>query len=134
MGHLFCIIAWRHDTAMYWSHAGKHFGIQSAGKWWGTLGKEDMKPFFEGNMKEYERILREDWVSEEWGDRRQELVFIGAKIDEEDIRAALDECLCTKEEMEMYRAQLRNYLDASISDSNGGPSLFDVGRVDQIDQ
>lgn len=134
MGHLFCIIAWRHDTAMYWSHAGKHFGIQSAGKWWGTLGKEDMKPFFEGNMKEYERILREDWVSEEWGDRRQELVFIGAKIDEEDIRAALDECLCTEEEMEMYRAQLRNYLDASISGSNGGPSLFDVGRVDQIDQ
>jgi G3E family GTPase len=24
--------AWRHDTAMYWSHAGTHFGITSAGK------------------------------------------------------------------------------------------------------
>ena len=23
--------AWRHDTAMYWSHAGKHFGINIAG-------------------------------------------------------------------------------------------------------
>ena len=22
---------WRHDTAMYWSHAGKHFGINTAG-------------------------------------------------------------------------------------------------------
>ena len=24
--------AWRHDTAMYWSHAGRHFGISAAGK------------------------------------------------------------------------------------------------------
>lgn len=119
---------------MYWSHAGKHFGIQSAGKWWGTLGKEQMKPFFEGNMKEYDRIMREDWVSEEWGDRRQELVFIGAKINEGDIRAALDECLCTDEEMEMYRANLRNYLDASLSGGGNGPSLFDVGTIDQVDR
>lgn len=93
-----------------------------------------MKPFFEGNMKEYDRIMREDWVSEEWGDRRQELVFIGAKINEADIRAALDECLCTEEEMEMYRANLRNYLDATLSGGGSGPSLFDVGTIDQVDR
>jgi hypothetical protein len=119
---------------MYWSHAGKHFGIQSAGKWWDTLGKEVMKPLFESNMKEYERILREDWVSEEWGDRRQELVFIGASLDEAGIRAALDQCLCTDEEMEMYRMQLKNFLDASLTSGKDGPSLFDVGKLDQIDQ
>mmetsp|Transcript_10539 Transcript_10539/g.19148 ORF Transcript_10539/g.19148 Transcript_10539/m.19148 type:complete len:677 (+) Transcript_10539:86-2116(+) len=103
---------WRHDTAMYWSHAGKHFGITTAGKWWATLTKEQMKPNFVNNQEEYERILREDWVSEEWGDRRQELVFIGSRLDEEEIREALDECLCTEEEMVAYRAQLRSYLDA----------------------
>jgi len=103
---------WRHDTSMYWSHAGKHFGITTAGKWWATLSKEQMKPNFVNNQEEYERILREDWVSEEWGDRRQELVFIGSRLDEEEIREALDECLCTEEEMVMYRAQLRSYLDA----------------------
>ena len=26
--------------------------------------------------------MNEDWVSEEWGDRRQELVFIGSNLDE----------------------------------------------------
>jgi G3E family GTPase len=127
---------WRHDTAMYWSHAGKHFGITSAGKWWGTLTKEKMKPYFANNMKEYDRIMSEDWVSEEFGDRRQEIVFIGTKLNESDIRAALDECLCTSEEMEIYRAQVRNILGASLSTakSGGGPSLFDVGGMDHIDQ
>lgn len=31
--------AWRHNTAMYWSHAGKHFGISAAGKCWGPSPK-----------------------------------------------------------------------------------------------
>jgi len=125
---------WRHDTAMYWSHAGKHFGITSAGKWWGTLTKEQIKPYFANNMGEYDRIMAEDWVSEEWGDRRQELVFIGSNLNEAEIRAALDDCLCTTEEMEIYRAQVRNILEASFSSEKGGPSLFDVGRMDHIDQ
>jgi len=100
--------SWRHDTAMYWSHAGKHFGITSAGKWWGTLTKEQMKPYFANNMEEYARIMEEDWQTEEWGDRRQELVFIGTKLDEDGIRASLDNCLCTDEEMVKYQAQAKN--------------------------
>mmetsp|Transcript_38581 Transcript_38581/g.67708 ORF Transcript_38581/g.67708 Transcript_38581/m.67708 type:complete len:640 (+) Transcript_38581:144-2063(+) len=105
---------WRHNTAMYWSHAGKHFGITSARKWWGTLSKEQMQLYFANNMEEYDRIMREDWISEEWGDRRQELVFIGTNLVEMDIRAALDECLCTGEEMDVYRAQLRKFLDTTF--------------------
>jgi G3E family GTPase len=63
--------AYRHDTAMYWSHAGKHFGISSAGKWWGTIPREQIKDYFPTDEKEYSRIMTEDFVSDEWGDRRQ---------------------------------------------------------------
>eukprot|EP00984_Skeletonema_dohrnii_P030810 scaffold22611_cov124-Skeletonema_dohrnii-CCMP3373.AAC.3 len=94
-----------HDTVLYWSHAGKHFGLKQAGSWWASMGKENMKRVFEesNNMAEYDRIIREDFVSGEWGDRRQEIVFIGAKLDEDRIRAALDDCLCTDEQMKDYK-------------------------------
>merc|ERR1712238_35741 len=38
--------SFRHNTAMFWSHAGKHFGISTAGSWWGSITKEKMKSFF----------------------------------------------------------------------------------------
>jgi G3E family GTPase len=99
-----------HDTVLYWSHAGKHFGLKQAGSWWASMGKENMKKVFEqsNNMEEYDRILREDFVSGEWGDRRQEIVFIGAKLDEERIKAALDDCLCTDEQMKEYKETILN--------------------------
>lgn len=99
---------WRHDTAMFWSHAGKHFGLTNAGQWWGTVPPEQMKALFVNNQNEYERILREDFVTEEFADRRQEIVFIGANINEGDISELLDKCLCTEDEMEAYKKDLES--------------------------
>jgi G3E family GTPase len=93
---------WRHDTAMYWSHAGKHFGILTAGKWWATLDQAKMKEYFKNDPKEFERILKDDFVTEKWGDRRQEIVFIGVNIDEERITKALDDCLLGDVGMKRY--------------------------------
>ena len=127
---------WRHDTSMYWSHAGKHFSVSTAGKWWGALTKEHLKGYFTTNMKEYQRILDEDFVSDEFGDRRQEIVFIGVKMDEEEITKELDECLLSDEEMALYRMNLRNFEQTTftVSADGGGPSLFDVGGTDHMDE
>ena len=81
---------------MYCSHAGKPFSVQISGKWWDTISREEMKTCFEGdNAKEYDRILPEDFRTEEFRDRRQEIIFIGASIDEAAITEALDKCLVT---------------------------------------
>ena len=91
-----------------------------------------MKKYFLDNVEEFERIKREDFVSDEFGDRRQEIVFIGMGLQEAEIRAALDECLCTDEEMQRYRQQLQNYMDTTLA-TVASPSLFDVGSIDHMD-
>jgi G3E family GTPase len=124
--------AWRHDTAMYWSHAGRQFGISSAGKWWATLPDSKMKKYFTENMDEYERIKREDFKTEEFGDRRQEIVFIGTKLNEDEITATLNSCLCNEREMGNYRQKLRNFMDAAFTTAPS-QGLFGVGSVDHAD-
>ena len=97
----------RHDHAMHWSHAGKQMGISIAGKWWGTVPMEAMKQYFE--KEALDKLIRDDFVSEEWGDRRQELVFIGTGISEEAITTALDGCLLTESQMKVYRKRVQDY-------------------------
>jgi G3E family GTPase len=111
--------SWRHDTAMYWSHAGRHLGITEAGRWWSSIGSiETMKQFFGHDPAEYDRVLREDFVSAEFGDRRQELVFIGVALQQEAICNALNACLLTELEMERYRSQVQAIVEV--------PSVLDA--------
>jgi G3E family GTPase len=129
--------AWRHDTAMYWSHAGRQFGISTAGKWWATMSSTQMAKYFIGNEQEYDRMLREDFVSEEFGDRRQEIVFIGTQLNQEDITATLDACLLTDKEMDYYRQKLRNFMDekafTSKTRSSMSDGLFNVETINHTD-
>ena len=118
---------------MFWSHAGRHMTVNTAGKWWATIPRKDMAKYFEEDKKaEMEKVLREDFVTDEFGDRRQELIFIGIAMDEEAIRKALDECLLTNREFDTYRQQLRNYQDQVLSTPSRG--LFGVGNMEHLDQ
>ncbi|MEM8581476.1 MAG: GTP-binding protein [Pseudomonadota bacterium] len=84
-GHFW--IATRPTWVAEFSLAGTLSSIQPLGTWWASVPKERW-PTHE-SARAY---MAEHW-QEPWGDRRQELVFIGAGIDWAALKAALDSCL-----------------------------------------
>jgi G3E family GTPase len=79
-------------AAYHWSQAGRQIELGAMGKWWAAVDRAQWPE--EGVTS----ILAD--CSGEWGDRRQELVFIGANMDKNAITKALDACLATDEEIQ----------------------------------
>jgi G3E family GTPase len=70
------------------SLAGKILRTEGLGSWWAAVPKERWP-----TSPEFKSIISRHWTPT-WGDRRQEIVFIGGpEMDEMAIRASLDECL-----------------------------------------
>ena len=69
------------------SLAGAICRTEGLGRWWADVPKARWP-----DDPEWRRLLNRHWHPL-WGDRRQELVFIGIDLDEAAIRAALDACL-----------------------------------------
>jgi G3E family GTPase len=84
-GHFW--VATRPGWVAEFSLAGAVSSVAPLGGWWASIPPDKWPPQPEAQAK-----MREHWV-EPWGDRRQELVFIGAGMDESAIRARLDACL-----------------------------------------
>ena len=80
-------LATRPDWVGELSHAGALVRHQGVGQWWATV-PEDHWPKDEDLVKR----VRSRW-HKHWGDRRQELVFIGTGLDQETITAELNHCL-----------------------------------------
>ncbi len=84
-GHFW--LATRPDWVGEMSLAGSICRIEAMGFWWAAVPRSRWP-----DHPEWKTILNRNWHSV-WGDRRQELVFIGTELDEAAIRAALDLCL-----------------------------------------
>ncbi|MGY9037771.1 MAG: GTP-binding protein [Rhodobacterales bacterium] len=84
-GHFW--IATRPDWLAEFSLAGALSSIKPMGIWWATVPK-DRRP----TSPQAVEYLKHHW-QEPFGDRRQELVFIGAGVDKESITTALDAAL-----------------------------------------
>ncbi|APG46088.1 GTP-binding protein [Phaeobacter porticola] len=84
-GHFW--ISTRPDWVAEFSLAGALSSIKPLGTWWASV-PEARRPTHD-NAKTY---MQAHW-QEPWGDRRQELVFIGAGIDWAALKARLDKCL-----------------------------------------
>lgn len=96
-----------HTTAYYWSHAGQHFEIRDEGEWWTAVPDEDWPQ----HPAQRATVLADFDPQGVWGDRRQEIVFIGAGMDKEAICAQLDAALLTDNEMEQYKQQYKDQMD-----------------------
>ena len=87
-----------HSVAYHWSQAGRYVQMEEMGRWWAAVPAES-------RPARYEASIQEDFEGE-WGDRRQELVFIGMDLPEAEIRAALNSCLLTDVELDALRAKV----------------------------
>jgi G3E family GTPase len=88
-GHFW--IATRPDWAAEFSLAGAMSSVTPLGRWWSTVPR-DRWPTHPDALRD----LRDAWI-EPWGDRRQELVFIGTGMDATAVRARLDAALVPAE-------------------------------------
>ena len=84
-GHFW--ISTRPDWVAEFSLAGALSSIKPLGTWWASV-PEDKRP----NHESAQAYMKAHW-QEPWGDRRQEIVFIGAGIDWPALKARLDNCL-----------------------------------------
>ncbi|MDI7860965.1 GTP-binding protein [Rhizobiaceae bacterium n13] len=73
------------------SIAGGQKRVEAKGMWWVNTPRAHWP-----RHPQFQEILQKNW-SPIWGDRRQELVFIGTGLAENEIRAALDQCLAGRE-------------------------------------
>ena len=108
----YCWLANSHNMARYWSHAGTHFEVRDEGAWWAALPKEEWP---EGQTQV--DFIMHDYEGE-FGDRRQEIIFIGQKMDQHAIVKALDDALLTVEEMAAFKAN-----DCTMTASGAAPNV-----------
>lgn len=99
-------LATRMDFVGHISIAGKLAEIEPAGKWWAAVPKEQWSTADPDMQAE----LKANW-QEPYGDRRQELVFIGTHLDKEDINRRLQACLLTEEEYQAGETAWAAYED-----------------------
>ncbi|MEM6589750.1 MAG: GTP-binding protein [Pseudomonadota bacterium] len=84
-GHMWIVT--RPDWVAEYSLAGTLSSVKPMGTWWSSVPEERWP-----DHPDVLNYIRQNWF-EPWGDRRQELVFIGADIDWPGLKAELDACL-----------------------------------------
>lgn len=98
-------LASRNNHAGVWSQAGQNFRDDFAGRWWASLPHEEW-PEEASALEEIERVSEEPY-----GDRRQELAFIGVQMDAARIRNELDRCLLDEIEMRLGQRGWESFAD-----------------------
>jgi G3E family GTPase len=99
-GHFW--LASRPQWAGQLSIAGRQRRTEGRGLWWAAV-----PPAHWPRHAEFRKRLEQSWRPP-WGDRRQEIVFIGAGLDEGAIRESLDACLLSGEPEQAAQTRFRD--------------------------
>ena len=93
-------LASRPDQALIWGQAGGSLKADSAGVWWSSMP-------FESRIQQYAFVENQDHIEKDldttFGDRKNEIVFIGQDMDEALVRSHLDSCLATDDEIKSHK-------------------------------
>ncbi|WZH46639.1 hypothetical protein QYS62_007729 [Fusarium acuminatum] len=120
-------LATRPHRAGDWSQAGAMLTMTGGRPWFCTLPPED----YTTGDPEVDGLVQHDIKKGgEWGDRRQELVFIGENLDHEAIESILDGCLLTDEEFSDWEAVMRDGAKNDEQKREALEDLFDDGFPD----
>ncbi|KAG9251793.1 CobW/HypB/UreG, nucleotide-binding domain-containing protein [Emericellopsis atlantica] len=104
-------LATRPDTRGEWSQAGAMLSMTPNGPFWCTFPKEEW-PAEHGEFDE--QFEYEIKAGGEWGDRAQEIVFIGLALQKEKLAKLFDDCLLNDEEWEAWQQVMRQ--DKSVGE------------------
>ena len=89
-------LASRPDQALIWSQAGGSLKADSAGVWWSSMPYESR--IRQATFIENIELIESDWDLN-FGDRKNEIVFIGQNLDKEQIYSHLNACLSNDKEL-----------------------------------
>ncbi len=86
-------LASRHDITGLWAQAGGASSFEPVGLWWAAVPKREWP-----TSRALRRDVKAQWAPE-FGDRRQELVFITRGLAHDEVRERLSRCLVSDEEL-----------------------------------
>lgn len=97
-------LASRPDDAINFSQAGGSSRIEKAGVWWCSMPyAERIRYSYFADNKD---VIESRW-DKKWGDRMNEIVFIGQEMDKEQIINELNNCLIADTELFMYETRMK---------------------------
>ncbi|BDD07176.1 GTP-binding protein [Aureibacter tunicatorum] len=89
-------LASRPEQALVWSQAGGSLKADSAGVWWSSMPYDKRIKYL--SFIENQSQIEGNW-DKTFGDRKNEIVFIGQDMNEEEIRSDLDACLLSDQDI-----------------------------------
>lgn len=88
------------DEALNFSQAGGSSRMEPAGVWWCSMSYAERTAY--ADFVENQTLIEAKW-DKDFGDRMNELVFIGQDLDKNELTRLLNDCLLTENELQLFK-------------------------------